>query len=62
VMSGAEFLQIQRRDPVLQSVPVLLVSGEVNLREQAAKLGLPFVRKPIEIEELLIAVQALVPA
>jgi CheY-like chemotaxis protein len=61
VMSGTEFLQIQRRDPALQMVPVLLVSGEVNLREQAVKLGLPFVRKPIEIEELLIAVQAVVP-
>jgi len=62
VMSGPEFLQAQRQDPLLAGIAVLLVSGEVNLREQAAKLGLPYLRKPIEIEELIMGVQAVVPA
>jgi CheY-like chemotaxis protein len=60
VMSGIEFLHAQRKDAALAAIPVLLVSGEVNLREQALQWGLPYVRKPIEMEELIMAVQALV--
>jgi PAS domain S-box-containing protein len=39
VMDGAAFVKELRKDPVLATVPVVLISGRVDLDETAAKLG-----------------------
>ena len=54
-MNGLAFRQEQLKDPNLADIPVAIVSGTGRLQEkQAELLGLTrFLRKPIEIDEIL---------
>jgi FixJ family two-component response regulator len=56
-VDGREFRRRQLLDPALSAVPVLLVSGEVDVAQAAGELGvLVFLRKPCASAALLGAV------
>jgi CheY-like chemotaxis protein len=58
VMSGWQFVTEQRRVPQLAAVPVVVVSADSNLQKKAESLGASgWLRKPIEIDELLALVK-----
>ncbi len=58
VMSGWEFRDRQRRDRRLSHIPVLLLSGEENLPETAASLGVVgYFAKPVDVGEVLDALR-----
>lgn len=53
-MSGEEFREQQRLTPEWAAIPVILLSAENHLDEQAMNLGVAgFLRKPVSPEELL---------
>jgi CheY-like chemotaxis protein len=54
VMTGRQFRAEQQRDPELAAIPVVLISGESNLRQSAASLGgVLWFAKPVDFDELL---------
>lgn len=58
VMNGWEFRQQQTQDPALQAIPVLVISADRAVPQKAAALGAKdYLLKPIDLEELLQAVQ-----
>jgi CheY-like chemotaxis protein len=60
VLSGCQFRERQRRTPTLAPIPVLLLSGEHDLPQIAASLGVAgYVPKPVEFNELLAAVRVI---
>jgi CheY-like chemotaxis protein len=60
VMDGFAFRRVQMADPVLADVPVVVMSGGGWASElEARKLGVTmFLRKPVEPEQLALAVTA----
>jgi CheY-like chemotaxis protein len=57
-LDGARFRKKQLRDPRLASIPVIIVSGHADVRQQAEQLGASdFLAKPFTYEELLHVVQ-----
>jgi CheY-like chemotaxis protein len=57
VMNGWTFLDELRQDPESSGIPVVLLSGISDLREQAATLGVSgYMAKPIEVRLLIEAV------
>lgn len=57
VMDGRAFRAVQREDPALQDIPVVVLSGDGRLERKAEELGIhAFLRKPIGIEDLLAVV------
>jgi PAS domain S-box-containing protein len=59
VMSGWELLTERARDPELQSIPVLVMSGEHDVADRLAALGTVHLPKPMTAEVLLEAVARL---
>jgi CheY-like chemotaxis protein len=60
VMNGWQFRQEQRQDPALALIPVLLLSGEIDLMEQAASLEVAgYFPKPVEVGDLLATLRCL---
>jgi CheY-like chemotaxis protein len=58
VMNGWEFIDEQRRDSVLSTIPVVLISGDERLTEKAGKARVAgFLKKPMDLVELLDTVQ-----
>jgi len=57
-MSGSEFRMVQRVDPALRGVPVVLLSADGHMDEKARTLETHgAIRKPIDFEELLATVR-----
>ena len=57
VMDGWAFRQIQREDPKLSHIPVLVLSADGGARERVQALGaVAFLRKPVQLDALLDAV------
>jgi CheY-like chemotaxis protein len=57
VMNGWQFRDIQRQDPQLSAIPVIVLSAGQDLPAQMPLLGLQeFIRKPIRLEFLLNSV------
>jgi CheY-like chemotaxis protein len=57
VMNGWQFRDIQRHDPALSEIPVIVLSAGQDLPAQMPLLGLQeFIRKPIRLEFLLDSV------
>jgi CheY-like chemotaxis protein len=57
VMDGWAFRQIQREDPKLSHIPVLVLSADAGARERVQALGaVAFLRKPVQLDALLDAV------
>jgi CheY-like chemotaxis protein len=62
-MDGAGLVGELRERPALARIPVVLLSGERDLARRAAELGVAgHVRKPVDLDDLLAAVRALVGA
>ena len=61
-MTGCEFLERQQADPDLCSIPVVVLSGAGDVPTQAERLGAAaWVRKPVELDELIHEVERLFP-
>jgi two-component system response regulator MprA len=56
VMSGPEFLEAMRTDGSTDDIPVLIVSAYGEIADATAGVA-GFLRKPVELEELLNAVR-----
>ena len=57
-MSGAEFRMVQKLDPKLNSVPVVLLSADGHMEEKARVLEADgAIRKPIDLELLLSTIE-----
>ena len=52
-MNGFEFRNEQLRDPVLASIPVVVVSGAGDVAAKAATIGVEGLAKPIDLDVLL---------
>ncbi|HET9793683.1 MAG TPA: response regulator [Thermoanaerobaculia bacterium] len=60
VMDGWQFRERQGSDPRLRHIPVLVVSGDVKSKAAALASGASgFVAKPIDPDELIVAIDAL---
>ena len=58
VMDGRQFRASQLADPALAGIPVLLLSGQPGLPQEAAALGAAgYLRKPVGAEDLVTAVE-----
>lgn len=58
VMNGWQFREEQRQDPLLASIPVVVISAGANLAEQLQPLGVQdYLRKPIQLGQLLATVR-----
>jgi two-component system response regulator MprA len=57
-MGGAEFRKVQRVDPKLRHLPVVLLSADARMDERARELDVQgAIRKPIDLEELLAVIE-----
>ncbi len=55
-VDGRQFCAMQRHNPALAAVPVVVISAEPRAAEAAALLGADdYFRKPVETEQLLAA-------
>jgi CheY-like chemotaxis protein len=51
IMDGWQFRQEQERDPDLAAIPVMIVSGDGNVKQQATNIGaIDYARKPIDLD------------
>ena len=56
-LAGPQFRQAQRLEPELSEIPVVVLSASANGKAEAKAMGVAeFMRKPIDIDELLHAV------
>jgi CheY-like chemotaxis protein len=56
VMDGRAFRAVQLRDRSLAWIPVVVLSGGVNAAREAREIGArAFVRKPVDMDELRVA-------
>lgn len=57
-LNGWEFRAIQRSDPAIAPIPVVVISSVRNLRDHAEQLGAAaLLQKPVDMAELLSAVE-----
>ena len=60
VKDGTQFRQEQKADPRISQVPVLVMSADTKVLEKSTAIGARgFLRKPIEVEDLLREVAAI---
>ncbi|MEZ0314932.1 MAG: ATP-binding protein [Myxococcota bacterium] len=58
-MDGAQFVRAARADEALRQVPVILVSGDADLRQTARELRVAaWVAKPIQVDSLVTAIES----
>ena len=59
VMTGWEFRDVQRGDPALSDIPVVILTADGRAQSKADSLGVGrFLRKPVQLEELLGTVRS----
>jgi len=59
-MSGVTFVQELRKRNLFLDTPIIVVSGDMQVREQVSKLGMDvFIGKPFSVNEVLDIVNAL---
>jgi two-component system, chemotaxis family, chemotaxis protein CheY len=57
-MNGVDFVKALRADPALARIPVILLSGDTSAGRTAAALAVEgYLPKPVEVDDLLGAVQ-----
>jgi len=60
VMDGREFRALQRQDPELSAIPVVVLTAHANLDEATSDMSAAaYLRKPVRAETLLSAVNRL---
>jgi CheY-like chemotaxis protein len=59
-MDGLTFLYELRRDPILQRVPAVMLTGQVTpaLARDTRKLSVPLLAKPVDRDALLAEIRA----
>jgi CheY-like chemotaxis protein len=58
VMDGWQFRAAQKLTPSLESIPVVVLSADGNIRQKASAIGAAcYLQKPVEINDLLEALQ-----
>jgi CheY-like chemotaxis protein len=58
IMNGWDFLRARQRDPVVQAIPVLVVSATPSIEASVAALGAQeALKKPIDLDRLVALVQ-----
>lgn len=58
IMDGVQFRELQRLDPQLASIPVVIMTADGSVEAKRARLGaLAFVKKPLDINEFLETVE-----
>jgi CheY-like chemotaxis protein len=57
VMSGWDFLREQQRDPLLSSIPVVLLTARDDFDHEAAACVIATLQKPINLDTLLATVR-----
>lgn len=60
-MNGYEFLRERQGDPQLVKIPVILLSAATDLEKTAKTYQLPFVRKPIDLDQLMQSIHKVCP-
>ena len=55
-MNGQQFREAQLRNPALAKIPVVVLSGDYQVVERAAEMGVEGLGKPIELPQLLAKV------
>jgi CheY-like chemotaxis protein len=61
-MSGSEFRRVQKVDPALRDLPVVLLSADGTMDEKARSLDVAgAIRKPIDLDELLATIERFRP-
>lgn len=58
-LSGAELLDALAREDSLSRVPVVVLSGDESAREEAEERGVPWMKKPVDVDELIETVTRL---
>ena len=62
VMDGVEFRRLQRADPAIASIPVVVVSGVGHMMDEVQATGVArCFPKPVDIDQLLGVVTELCP-
>jgi CheY-like chemotaxis protein len=57
-MSGSEFRMVQKVDPQLRGLPVVLLSADGRMEEKARALETDgAIKKPIDLDELLEVIE-----
>jgi CheY-like chemotaxis protein len=56
-MNGFEFRQLQRNDPLLKNIPVIVVSGDDDVQSIQLKTNTDVLTKPLKINSLLTALK-----
>jgi CheY-like chemotaxis protein len=60
VMNGTEFVQHQRLDSKITTIPVILMSADSQTRQKALALGVQgHLRKPVELDDLIAKVHSI---
>jgi CheY-like chemotaxis protein len=58
VMSGSRFREEQMIDPAIAHIPVVVLSADSNIKNVSEKLRVNrFLRKPVNLDELLATIQ-----
>ncbi len=58
-MSGATFVQELRKQKLHAEIPIIIISGDMRVREQVRNLGMDvFIAKPFSVNEVLDVVNA----
>ncbi len=57
VMTGEQFMSAVKNRPELVSIPIILVSAAHNAQKIAMERGVAFVRKPLDADILLKAIE-----
>lgn len=54
LMGGIEFRKIQMLDPVINSIPVIMMSADINIIGKLESLNLHhFIKKPLDLNSLI---------
>lgn len=55
-MNGTEVRLAQLKDPAISSIPVVMLSGDGDVKHRAAALRVDYLLKPVDLDELLLTV------
>jgi CheY-like chemotaxis protein len=59
VMDGYQFLDEQRADPKLASIPVAIITATNGVDHQRIGAGTPIVKKPLKLSDLISVIRRL---
>ena len=57
VMDGQQFYAEQQRDPALASIPTVVVSADMNVKQKAAAFAGKYLSKPVQVEAVLSTIE-----